>query len=465
MFRLGTLFLFSTAAFATILNSNAVNPALFNVTTFASGLQFPASVLPVAGGNLLVETSPGFGSAPGQLLDFGPGGGTGAVVYNSLPSGLMTGLVQVGNYYAVGNDGSRLGPTGDHSITLVQPGPTPSSPVTTAATLTLNYAQPWEHDNVGMAVRPTPGVPGSYDLILNIGAQGDNTATPASQQVTLTGTGFSSIPSQSLSGDSLYLIRIDETGTQLAITDIQQVATGIRNVFGIAFDPATGDLYFADNGIDTLPPGSTLTPAPDGEPPQADELNVLPGATLGTGPPPNYGFPDCYIRYAYGGIQPVAVGSGCVQPLAAFQPITDAAGTHELEGPTSLAFAPPDFPAPFNDGIFIAFTGGESPNDEAGMAYYDFATHQYIHFIESLNGQTGSLIGLTSTDNALFVTDVNTGEVYEIASATPEPPTSVIFLVLSLTAALLASRARFTSSKEGSKIVPDHGQMAGRSNV
>lgn len=444
MFRLGPLiFFFSTAAVATILNSNAVNPALFNVTTFASGLQFPASVMMVANGNLLVETSPTYGFAPGQLLDFGPGGGTGTVVYNAAPSGLMTGLVQVGNYYAIGNDGSRIGTTADHSITLVAPGPTPSSPMTTVATLTLNYAQPWEHDNVGMAVRPTPGVPGSYDLILNIGAQGDNTATPAGQVVSLTGTGFSSIPSQTLSGDSLYLIRIDENGAQPAITDIQQVATGIRNVFGMAFDPATGDLYFADNGMDVLPPGSTLTPAPDGEPPQADELNVLPGAALGVGSPINYGFPDCYIRYAYGGIPPVAVGSGCVQPLVAFQPITDATGTHELEGPTSVAFAPPDFPAPFNDGIFIAFTGGESPNDEAGMAYYDFATHQYIHFIESLNGQTGSLIGLTATSNALFVTDVSTGEVYEIASAVPEPPTAVIVALALIFLIALANTSPF----------------------
>jgi len=443
------LLLFPAAGSATILNANAVNPALFNVTTFASGLEFPASLMPVANGNLLVETSPTYGSAPGQLLDFGPAGGTGTVVYTSAPSGLMTGLVQVGNYYAIGNDGSRIGPTADHSITLVEPGPTPSSPMTAVATLTFNYAQPWEHDNVGMAVRPTPGIPGSYDLIVNIGAQGDNTATPADQQVSLTGTGFSSVPSQNLSGDSLYLIRIDENGAQPAVTDIQQVATGIRNVFGMAFDPATGDLYFADNGIDALPPGSTLTPAPDDEPPQADELNILSGATLGIGPPPDYGFPDCYIRYAYGGIQPVAVGSGCVQPLLAFQPITDAAGTHELEGPTSVAFAPSDFPAPFNDGIFVAFTGGESPNDEDGMAYYDFATGQYIHFIESLNGQTGSLIGLASTQNALFVTDVTTGEVYEIASAVPEPAPSVILPAVFIVAVIASSAKSLRGGRRG----------------
>jgi len=289
--------------------------------------------------------------------------------------------------------------------------------MTKVATLTFKYPQPWEHDTVGVAARPTPGALGSYDLIVNIGSQGDNTATPADHKVALSGTGFSFVPSVNLSADSLYLIRIDETGSRPAVTDVEEVATGIRNVFGMAFNPATGDLYFADNAMDKLPPGSKLKAAPDGEPPQADELNVLPGAILGVGPPPNYGFPDCYIRYAYGGILPVRIGRGCVYPLVAFQPITDASGTHELEGPTSIAFAPPDFPAPFNDGIFVAFAGefyGTKPNDEAGLAYYNFSTRKYIHFIESRNGQTGSLIGLASTDNALFVTDYNTGKVYKI---------------------------------------------------
>jgi hypothetical protein len=406
-----------------IINSDAVNPALFDLSTFASGLSFPAGVQPLANGSVLVQTSPNYGYTPGQLLSFTSTGGGGNVVYTAGAPGLMTGSAQVGNYYAVGNDSSEIGPGGDHSISLLQPGAAPGSPAALIATLNLNYPTPWEHPSVGLAARPTPGVPGSYDLIVNVGAQGDNTATPASSQVTLTGTGFSSIPAASLHGDSLYMITINENGAQPAVTSVQQVATGIRNVFGMTFD-TSGNLWFTDNGIDTLPPGSTQPVEPDGEPPQADELDFLAGNQLGVGPPPNYGFPNCYIQYAYGGVPGVPVGSGCVQPVLAFQPVVDSSGTHELEGATQVALAPPTFPVGFNNGVFVGFTGGESPNDEAGMAYYDFGTGQYTQFIQSSNPLIGNIVGLASTGDALFFTDA-TGSVYELTAASPEPGTGL----------------------------------------
>ena len=93
--------------------------------------------------------------------------------------------------------------------------------------------------------------------------------------------------------------------------------------------------------------GNKKDPAPVTKvpnPPQADELDFLAGNQLGVGPPPNYGFPNCYIQYAYGGVPGVPVGSGCVQPVVAVQPVVDASGTHELEGPTQVALAPSSFP-------------------------------------------------------------------------------------------------------------------------
>jgi glucose/arabinose dehydrogenase len=419
MVRLAVCLFTASVGFGSIINPAAVDTSLFTVTTFASGIPLPTDVTVLPGGSVLISSSPGYLFGPGQVLPYSSSGvSTGPAIYTSATNGIMTGATQIGSYLALGSTGQ---PNSSSSITLVQPGATPSSPATTVATLTFNYANPWEHNSIGMAARPTPGVPGSYDLIVNVGAQGDNTATPPGSTVGLAGTGFSSPTSAVLSGDSLYLIRINTTGAQPTVTNVQQVATGIRNVYGMGFDPVTGDFYFADNAIDVLPAGSSQPVQPDGEPPQADELNMIAAASLGVGAPVNFGFPDCYIRYAYGGVTAVPVGSGCVQPILAFQPITDGSGTHELEGPTDIAFAPANFPAPFNNGVFIAFTGGESPNDEAGMAFYNFTTHQYLHFIESSNPSISNILGVTSTNNALFFSDFSTGNVYEIQSATPEP--------------------------------------------
>jgi glucose/arabinose dehydrogenase len=325
---------------------------------------------------------------------------------------------------------------GNDSITLLQPGSTPGSQMTAVATINLTYPQPWDHDTIGIAARPTPGVANSYDLVINVGSQADATATPPSLQVALSGTGFSSVPSASLNGDSLYLLRIDESGSQPAITSVQQVATGIRNVYGMQFD-ANGNLYFADNGIDY--PSSA-----DGAPPQADELDFLAASDISGGIVPNYGFPDCYTQFAYGSQPGVPVGSGCVQPLAAFQPITDSTGTHPLVGPTSLAFAPANFPEGFNDGVFVGFTGGGHPIDQTGLAYYDFATGRYSYVVE---GTTGSIIGVGATNDALyFEAD---GNLYQLTSAAPEPSSMALLAGAMVSmAAIVAIRRRWSSSAE-----------------
>ena len=85
----------------------------------------------------------------------------------------------------------------------------------------------------------------------------------------------------------------------------------------MAFDPA-GNLYFTDNAIDALPAGSRQPVTPDGEPPQADELNMISAQQLGVGAPINFGFPNCYIQYANGGVLGVPVGTGCVQPTVSW---------------------------------------------------------------------------------------------------------------------------------------------------
>ena len=240
---------------AGIINSNAVDASLFDVSTFASGIAFPAGVQPLSDGSVLVQSSPDYGTTPAQVLSFTSTGG-GNSVYSSPVLGLMEGSAQVGNYYAVGNFGGVIGPNGDISISLLQPGVTGSDPLTEVAKLNFNFpgGGNWDHDQMAMAARPTPGVAGSWDMIVNVGSEYDNVATPAGDQVTLTGAGFASMPSVSLSGDSLYMITINENGPQPAITAVTQVATGTRNVFGMTFDDL-GNLWFSDNGMH-YPPGA-----------------------------------------------------------------------------------------------------------------------------------------------------------------------------------------------------------------
>jgi hypothetical protein len=426
MLRLIVAFLtLACLASASLINPAAANLTDFRVTTFASGLGFPTGFQTLSDGSIAVLTSPGFGYEQGELRRFtdvsgqGIGDGSGTVIYTSAQAGMMTQAVQVGNYYAVGNDGARIGPAADHSIALLSPGATPASTMTLVATMHFAYTQPWVHSSVGLATRPTPGSPGSYDLVFNVGSQEDNIATPGDQTVTLTGTGFSSFTPTVLNGGSLYMVTIDQTGVLPAVTNIQQVATGIRNVFGMGFHPVTGDFWFADNAMDVLPAGSPQPEPIFGEPPQADELNLIEAADFATGPAPNFGFPTCYIQYEIGGLSGDAVGSGCTQPVLAFQPKVDGDGTHKLQGPTEIAFAPANFPAPFNNGVFVGFTGGGSPNLEAGVAYYSFSTSSYYHFIQSGNPLVNNIIGLESTADSLFIADAS-GKVYQIL-AIPEP--------------------------------------------
>src|SRR5262249_31599076 len=158
------------------------------------------------------------------------------------------------------------------------------------------------------------------------------------------------------------------------------------------------DLYFTDNGIDGLP-----------DPPQADELNVIRASQFDQGVI-DFGYPNCYIQFGTGN----SVGSGCTQPLAAFQPING----HQSLGAAQLVLAPTSFPAGFNNGVFIGFSGTNA-QDKNPVIYYDFGTGQYTHFIEETT--MGHPIGLLADSNSLFISDWGTGNVFEIVAQTPEP--------------------------------------------
>jgi hypothetical protein len=384
------------------LNPQAVNPALFNVGQFVAGLQGQGSVstIPLGPDTLGIATSSGIqaysGLSTGQI--------SGPTTVFSTP-GAYTGLVKAGNYYIAGNSGTRLG---DQAIYFLQAGSTPTSPLTNAGSLQFAFPSAWEHSQMGVAARPTPGQPGSYDIIFNVGSEYDHQTSTDSVPV-------SGLTSATLQGDSLYELTVNLSGSQPVVTGLKQIVFGIRNVVGMGFQPGTGDFYFADNAIDG--------PGPDGdEPPQAEEINRIAAADLGAGPAINFGYPTCYIQYRTG----AQVGSGCVLPFFAIQPIPN--GTElgsESEGVTQMAFAPPNFPSGFNNGIFLGFYGKGTTgpdNEENAVGYYDFATGKYVHFSENSQNGVYSPIGIMTTATQLFISDFGAGIVYDVTAANAQPP-------------------------------------------
>ncbi|MFN7935796.1 MAG: hypothetical protein U0R19_20875 [Bryobacteraceae bacterium] len=419
MLRLTLLQFVSAAAFAGItLNPTAVDPGLFRVTTFASGLPLANSVAMAADGSLYVNSSPGYVS--GQILHFtdsnldGVADGPGTIVYQS-GGGPFTQLREAGKYYAVGEFGAK-------SITLLEPGATPSDGMTSVGALQFSYPADWYHPSIGMAVRPTPGSPGSYDLVFNIGAS--TNATHSSSRVTVSGLGLAPVD---LEGEALYMVTIDESGPAPVASNLRTVATGIRNVYGMGFDPVTGDLYFADNAIDENEGVTTETSTP----PQADELNRIAAAAVGV-TAPNFGYPTCYIEYQTGNT--VGDCTGIAMPVAVFQPIPNPPAGGRSEGPTEIAFAPSGFPAGWNNGIFTGFSGkpGVGPgNDENAIAFYNFTGGGVSHFVESGLPGVGNLLGLLATTNSLYIADWGAGSIYQISvEEVPEPQYTLFLSVL-----------------------------------
>jgi uncharacterized protein (TIGR03437 family) len=406
------------------LNSGALNPQLFQVTRFADGLSLPMSMQPLPDGSLAVLTSSGF-FAPSRILRFvdvtsDRAAAPGVPIYES-PTGPLTNLIRMGDYYVLGNHGNK-------TVTFLKAPTTAGGSLTPVADFQLVFPDGWWHPTHGLAARETPGQPGFYDLVFNVGAQFNDqpSVTPVGFQAGLIGMpGLTPLP---LNGDSLYLMRIDAR-VALKMTQLTRIVKGIRNVDGMAFQPGTGDFYFADNAMDG--------PGDDGdEPPQVEELNRISAAEFGQ--LIDFGFPTCYVQYRTG----LPIGTGCRQPFATFQPIPNPNGP-ESEGPVEIAFAPPDFPAGFNHGVFVGFAGKGSigpDNEENAVVFHNFSTGTNLHFSESGQPGVGRPIGLLSTSNALFISDFSTGIVYKIQPAQRAPGVPAITLGGIVNAATYSAR-------------------------
>jgi glucose/arabinose dehydrogenase len=384
-----------------------VNPAQFRITTFATGINYVLGMEQLSDGSILAAISdgPNYFSSNGRLVRFvdanhdGVADGPGATLATGLPGGL-TSVRIAGNLVFV---------TGQKKpITVLRLGATPSAALTVVGTINLNYPSgSWLHPHSALGIRPTPNTPQSVDLLFQLGSRENFATTPDSATVTLSSPQIAGA-NGTLKGDSFYKITFTDNGTAVTASGLTQLANGLRNPAGFAFQPSSGDLYFQDNGIDGLVDAN--------EPLSADELNVIPAAEIG-GVVEFFGFPTNYIEYRTGRV----VGGAGVAPLVAFQPLPNPINGEESEGSSDIAFAPPGFPDGLNNGMFVTFHGKFSlagtQNEENALVYVDLPGSSYFHFIPSATPGVGHLDGLLSTTDSLYVSDLSKNGAYSTTGA------------------------------------------------
>jgi glucose/arabinose dehydrogenase len=441
-----------------------VDPADFRITEFASGLATPYGMQRLDDGSLIVgSTVGGFGSVNGgqivRLHDTNHNGiadGPPQVIASGLP-GMVTGVRRAGDLVAavsVNFIGNRVS-----YITLLREGATPTDPLTQVAQVRIDYTfdNPegfYQHIASTLETRPTPGEPGKHDLFFQLGSErngdvGGPTPTDATHHIDFSGD----LTASNVPAEKIYKITVDDSagiGTPTLSPPVA-VAAGVRNPAGLAIHPATGDLYFQDNGIDNN--------AIEGghESLSVDELNLLTVAQLNGGVVPNYGFPFSYVEYRTGNL--IGPQDGVTQPIATFQPIPNPLTGAESEGAAEIAFAPELFPDGLNNGIFIAFAGREPSPDgsvdpERPVVFFDLTTGEYFHFIASpFFGEHGALDSLFTTEDSLFLTDpFGSGAIYQITAIRQEPgePGAIPeFTTASLGAIAMSSLAIFLGRRRG----------------
>ncbi|WZO99616.1 hypothetical protein EP7_001223 [Isosphaeraceae bacterium EP7] len=428
-----------------------VHPADFRITTFASGLNYPHGLQALPDGSMLVAVNnPNNGGAnifdsTGALLRFvdangdGVADGAGKVLFDGLP-GPVTAVKQVGHFIAVTSS-----PAGGEKISFLRVGSTPAAPLKLVGSINFNFGDPsWEHTTFALATRPTPGQPGNYDLFFNIGSQLNGVVIGSNGQVTLDANGnpipqptlgtvqATGLLSATLNGDAIHMVTVRDVRGTPRLVNLRQVASGLRNAASMSVDPKTGDLWLADNGIDGNEGSNAAW--------STDELDKVPAAEIGK-VVQNFGFPYSYVKTVDHPGDPVTVVNPTfgVQPVIAFQPIPDAAGTpagSQSEGASGFALSPSGFPVGLNQGVFIGFHGkfnqGGTDNEENPLVFANPITGHYFDFISNDLTNIGHLDELFSTSDSLFVADLSSsgdlfsptgvgdGKIYQI-KAIPQP--------------------------------------------
>jgi glucose/arabinose dehydrogenase len=413
----------------------------FRVTTFATGLSFPTSMTTLADGSLLVAESAGsmlWTSTTSRLVRLvdtnadGVADGPPQVLAggSDLP-GMVTSVRRVGGLVV-----ALSSQTARESITFWRTGASPSSPLTAVGRLAFSFptgTAEFGHTTYALAARPAISDPTSVEVYFNVGARGNSESTPMGVTVGLAASGTSiQFQHSQLAADSVHRIVVGDAEEGFTVSTPVQIARGLRNAAGMAFD-AAGNLCLQDNGIDT--PGNPNVSF------SADEFNRIPAASLGQ-TVYDFGFAETYIRYSDGVlVENSPPNADAVAPLIAFRPIDG----RKSEGAVEIAFAPASFGEDFSTGCFVAFHGigglSGTANTENPVVFADPSNGSYFHFVD--NQLLGHPNGLLATADSLFVSDLSwtgsvdgavdgvppdmAGVIYQI-TAVPEP-SSIVFVV------------------------------------
>ena len=358
-------------------------------TTFATDLAFPAGMAVLPDGSLLVGTSVstgnGYYDSTGEIVRLTDVDGDGvadrpyATVASGLP-GSITALALAGNLLFV----TSTAP-GNETISALRLGEDFAGPYELAGTIEFRFINAL-HTTYGLLTRQHPDDPTAWDLVFNIGANGNDRGSTRLVKV-------SGLIEDKLADSSVYLATLHDDGESIVFGKPIAVATGIRNTSAMAFDPATGDLWIAENGIDGLvDPFVSFS---------ADELDVVPAEAIGR-ETIDFGFPDTYTQYDTGEV----VGSTGTEPFTVFLPIDGS----ESEGVSSLAFAPASFPEELRNGLFAGFHGQFDlvgiENEENPLLWIGIESGEHLTVVGNDVATVGHIDTLVSSDDALYVADL-----------------------------------------------------------
>jgi glucose/arabinose dehydrogenase len=378
-----------------------IDPSKFVVTEFASGLPYPAGMAELPDGSLLASTNAftggGFIESRGKLLRIVDEDGDGRAdsidpvgivrrvararvpVYVDLPGAVVQMRRAAGLLVLSSRQANRT------QIVVLREPLVPGDAFTWLGVVQLEFPEGHLHDTYAIALRPGP-TDGSTEVYFNVGSGLDSEVDPTRIEA-------SGLIDAALMTGSVYRMTLIDDGESIGVTDLRLVATGLRNAAAMAFHPDSGDLYIQDNGMDS-------EDDPD-EPVNADELNVIAVDRLGI-EVPDFGHPDQYVAYRTG----ERVGTTGEMPVVAFQPIDGS----EAQGAAEFTFAPPGFPAPFDEGIFIGFHGtyqeGGLANGENPVLWVDPDMSSMLEFIPNGAPQVGHPDSLLATQDSLYVADL-----------------------------------------------------------
>lgn len=168
-------------------------------------------------------------------------------------------------------------------------------------------------------------------------------------------------------------------------------ATGLRNAFDIAFDPATGALFSTENGRDDL----------GIDDPQEELNHIVQGA--------DYGFPDCWNDGVGGGCDGTTLAIGYFEPRSSTNSLAFYTGSQ--------------FPAAYQGDLFAAVWGSFARPVDRGIHHitlsangdtYESEMNWFVEWPDSW------LLGLQSgPDGALYVGDFTGGGIWRISYGLP----------------------------------------------